>query len=342
MGKLKKQLSRSLVVMLCIYFCIIVVAFISMNTGSISIAPQEVIETIIGLGTDKQELILFEFRLPRLLITLLIGMGLSVAGAILQGVSRNELADPGILGIQAGAGLFVILFISFYPSKEAAPGFLMPLFAFCGAGLTAFLIYILAYNKREGIHPTKLILTGIGVAAGISAAIVILMLRLNPYKFQMVTIWLVGSIWVSSWKYVMILLPWIVVLIPLAMLKAKELNLFSLGESIAIGLGVSAAKEKLILIMIAVGLSGACVALGGGISFVGLIAPHIAQRLVGTRHQVLLPTSAMMGGLLLLIADVLSRVALAPSEIPIGIVVAIIGVPYFLYLFIKSDVYSTK
>lgn len=315
---------------------ILLVFVISMNTGFIRLTPLEVIKTLFGEGTAKQHLILFDFRLPRIVISVLVGAGLAVSGCILQGISRNALADPGILGINSGAGLVVLLFISFYPTNAAAPIFMLPFLALVGAGLTATLIYTLAYKKHEGLSPIRLILVGIAVASGISAAMIVLMLRLNPQTYQMVAIWLAGNIWGTNWKYVLALLPWVLILIPYALYKARVLNVLSLGDQTAAGLGTSIEGERLKLLATAVGLAGSCVAAGGGIGFVGLIGPHLAKRLVGPKHQYLLPASALVGGLLLIIADTLGRWILQPSEIPTGIVVAVIGAPYFLYLLAKS------
>lgn len=309
---------------------------VSMNTGFIRLAPLDVIKTLFGAGTAKQQLILFEFRLPRIVISMLVGAGLAVSGCILQGISRNALADPGILGINAGAGLMVVLFISFYPSKAAAPVFLLPFLALVGAGLTAMLIYGLAYRKQEGLSPTRMVLTGIAVAAGISAAMIVLTLRLDPQSYQFVAVWLAGSIWGSNWKFVLALLPWIALLLPYVLYKARVLNVLNLGEQTATGLGAPIEKERLGLIAAAVALAGACVAVGGGIGFVGLIGPHLARGLVGPKHQYLLPASALAGGLLLIVADTIGRSLIQPSEIPAGIVVAVIGAPYFLYLLARA------
>ncbi|MBO0603133.1 iron ABC transporter permease [Sporosarcina sp. E16_3] len=312
---------------------LIVFAFmISMNTGFIRLTPLEVIRTLFGLGTDKQHLILFEFRLPRIIIAVLVGMGLAVSGCVLQGISRNALADPGILGINAGAGLAVMLFISFFPSTAATPVFLLPVLAFLGAGVTAVIIYSLAYKRHEGISPMRLLLTGVAVAAGISSAMIVLTLRLSPENYQFVATWLAGSIWGSNWKFVLSLLPWILVLIPFVFSKARVLNVLNLGDLTATGLGASIEKERRILLAAAVGLAGASVSVSGGIGFVGLIGPHLARQLVGSRHQFLIPAAALTGGLLVLVADTLGRWILQPSEIPAGIVVAVIGAPYFLYL----------
>ncbi|WP_192600239.1 FecCD family ABC transporter permease [Sporosarcina limicola] len=328
----QRSKSRNLIVIGILGLLIIIAFMISMNTGYIKLSPLEVIRTLFGYGTEKQRLILFEFRLPRIVIAVLVGMGLAVSGCVLQGISRNALADPGILGINAGAGLAVMLFISFFPSTTAAPVFLLPILAFVGAGVTAVIIYALAYKRNEGISPMRLILTGVAVAAGISSIMIVLTLRLSPENYQFVATWLAGSIWGSNWKFVLSLLPWIVILLPFVFSKARVLNVLNLGDLTATGLGASIEKERRLLLAAAVGLAGASVSVSGGIGFVGLIGPHLARQLVGSRHQFLLPATALAGGFLVLVADTIGRWILQPSEIPAGIVVAVIGAPYFLYL----------
>lgn len=336
-GAERKKKTKAVVVLIALSLLIVTAFIVSMNTGFTKLSPFDVLRTLFGGGTPKQELILFEFRLPRIVIAVLIGAGLALSGCILQGVSRNALADPGILGINAGAGLMVMLFVSFFPTTTAAPIFLLPLLALVGACLAAFLIYILSYKKGEGILPTRMLLTGIGVAAGISAAMIVLTLRLSPEKYQFVATWLAGSIWGSNWKFVMALLPFIVVFVPLVLAKARVLNILNLGDQTASGLGASVERERIVLLAAAAILAGACVSVSGGIGFVGLIGPHLARRLVGPKHQFLLPASALVGSLLVLVADTLGRVILQPSEIPAGILVAILGAPYFLYLLSRTN-----
>lgn len=330
----KKLRFTSIVIILAIL--ILLMFIVSMNTGYIRMAPLDVLKTLFGGGTSKQELILFDFRLPRIVIAILVGAGLATAGAILQGVTKNGLADPGILGINAGAGLAVILFISYYPSKETAPVYIMPVLALLGAGLTALIIYLFAYKKSDGLSPIRLILVGIAVAAGVYALTLVLTIRLSPENFQFVYTWLAGNIGGTDWKFVVALLPWIVILIPFSIYKSKVLNVMSLGDQVATGLGISLKKEQMWLMITAVGLAGSCVAVGGGIGFLGLIGPHLARRLVGPKHQYMLPVSALLGSLLLVTADAISRTILQPTEIPVGIVVAVIGAPYFLFLLVKT------
>ncbi len=331
-----RKRNRAFAVMTILAILIFIAFIISMNTGYIRLSPSDLLMTLIGSGTDKQSLILFEFRLPRIVISLLIGAGLAVSGCIIQGISRNALAEPGILGINAGAGLMVMLFISFYPSTSAAPVFLLPVLALLGASVTAALIFVLSYKRHKGLSPTRIILTGIAVAAGMSAAMIVLTLKLSPDKYQFVATWLAGSIWGTNWKFVLSLLPWIVILIPYVFYKARVMNVLNLGEELAKGLGAPVAKEQLKLLAAAVGLAASCVAVSGGIGFVGLIGPHLARRLVGPKHEMLLPTSALAGALLVIVADTIGRWIMQPSEIPTGIVVAVIGAPYFLYLLARS------
>ncbi|OAH57670.1 iron ABC transporter permease [Domibacillus aminovorans] len=331
-----KRRKRSITT-LSVFLVLIVVAFIiSVNTGHIRLTPIELIRTLFGAGTDKQELVLFDFRLPRIIISVLVGAALAVSGCVMQGLSRNALADPGILGINAGAGLVVMLYVALLPTQTVSSVLLLPVLAWLGAGLTAALIYVLSFKKGEGLLPTRLLLTGIAVAAGISAFTIVLTLRLSPEQYQFVATWMAGSIWGSNWKFVAALLPFIVILLPFVCYKARVLNILNLGDRMAVGLGTSVEKERLVLLAAAVGLAGSSVSVSGGIGFVGLIAPHLVRRLIGPQHQFLLPGSALAGALLVLVADTIGRWIIQPSEIPAGIVVAVIGAPYFLYLLARS------
>lgn len=308
---------------------------VSLNTGHIRLSPTDVFITLLGQGTDQQALILFEFRLPRMVIALLVGMGLAISGTVLQGIVRNPLADPGIIGINAGAGLSVMLFVSFFSTTVAtASVFMMPIFAFVGAGSAAVAVYLLSYKRYEGISPMRLVLTGVAVAAGINALMIVLTLKLDPEKYQFLATWLAGSIWGSSWKFVLALLPWLVLFIPFIYSKASVLNVLNLGDETAIGLGTHLERERRMLLAAAVGLAAASVSVSGGIGFVGLIAPHLTRQLVGEQHEYVIPVSALVGALLLLVADTIGRWIMS-SEIPAGIVVAVIGSPYFLYLLAK-------
>ncbi|MFN2744245.1 FecCD family ABC transporter permease [Bacillus sp. z60-18] len=325
--------------MLIMAALIFAIFLLSMNTGEIRIAPLDALKTLFGGGTPQDELVLFEFRLPRMLLAMLIGAGIAAAGAVWQGVSQNDLADPGILGINAGAGFAVVVFIFFFQGTtdnlQTSTIFSLPIFAFLGACVAVILVYVLAWKK--GLDPVRLVLVGIGVNAAFNAAILLLQLKMDPNDFMQAAVWLSGNIWNANWNFVSAILPWIAVLIPFIFYKARYLNVLNLGDQIAVGLGTAVEKERRTLLLAAAALSGACVAAGGNITFLGLVAPHIARRLVGPKHQLLIPASALTGALLFLLADLIGRVVLSPSEIPVGLVIAALGAPYFIYLLMKTN-----
>ncbi|MEH6905262.1 MULTISPECIES: iron ABC transporter permease [Neobacillus] len=334
-----KAKHKKFIVLISLLFILTILTFIiSLNLGVVRIAPLDVFKTLLGQGTARDQLVLVDFRLPRMILSLLIGAGLAVSGAILQGVTKNDLADPGILGINAGAGFMVILFIYFFQGSMNSVTtfgiFLMPLFALVGAVIAAFLIYILAWKK--GIDPVRLILVGIGVNSGFGAAIVIFQLKMNPQDFMQAAVWLSGDIWGANWKFVAILAPLILLLLPFALYKAHTLNIMNLGDQVATGLGIRVEKERRLLLLAAVALAGFSVAAGGGIAFLGLVAPHISKRLIGPKHQLFLPITAVLGSFLLLLADTIGKNLLAPTQIPVGIVVAIFSAPYFIFLLMKA------
>lgn len=334
-----RQISRRKVNILFVLAALILVSVVvSINFGQIYLNPVQLFKTLMGYGTDKENMILFDFRLPRIFISILIGMGLAVAGCILQGLSRNELADPGILGINSGAGIMIVIYISYFQSENISHLIALPAAAFIGSTLTAFFIYALSYRKHEGIEPTRLILVGIGIAAAISGTIIVFTIRLRPEEFQFMAKWLSGNIWGKDWDFVLVLLPWILVLLPLAFQKARILDILNLGDTFSIGLGIRMQKERIYLLLIAVGLAASCVSVSGSIGFVGLIAPHLARRIVGSNHIFLIPASALVGALLVLNADTIARMILQPAGIPTGIVVAVIGAPYFIYLLTKTRI----
>ncbi len=333
----RKMAVRNTVIVLAFSILLILSFIVSMNTGYSKLSPPDTLRTLFGGGTDQENLILFGFRLPRIVISMLVGAGLGLSGCVIQGVTRNPLADPGLLGINAGAGLTVILFVLFFGAQSFLSVFTLPFLALAGAGVTALLIYALAYKQQSGIAPLRLILTGIAMQAGIAALTTVLVVRLDEMQFNFVASWQAGSIWGSNWKFVLALLPWLLLLIPYVLSKARTLDVLNLGDDVACGLGAAVERERRRLLAAAVALAASCVAVSGSISFVGLIAPHLARRLVGPRHRLSLPACALAGAVLVSVSDTIARVVVQPAEIPTGIVVAIVGAPYFLYLLIKSE-----
>lgn len=314
----------------------IVAVLISLNTGTLRISPLKVIQTLFGYGDFKSSTVLFDYRMPRILITMLAGVGLGISGAILQGLSRNPLADPGILGLHAGASFGLIIFVTYFHSLDEKASILIPLFTFSGGVLTAFLIVLLAFDRYKGIPPIRLILVGIAISAGFSAITLFLSLRLDEETYSFASRWLVGNVWGRDWIHVIALFPWILILAPYAWFQSNTLNVLSLGDDVAAGLGASVQKQRLLMLVTAVGLSCASVAMAGGIGFIGLVAPHLARRLVGPMYQHFLPVAGLIGLIILVLADTIGRSIFQPNAIPAGIVVAAIGAPYFLYLLTKT------
>ncbi len=316
-------------------------ALLSLNSGYISISPFEVWQTMIGQGSRKQQTVLFFFRGPRIVIAMLVGMGLAVAGGILQGVTRNGLADPGILGINAGAGVGVMALLLFQPMSDtqvfSASGAVLslPFAALAGGMVAATLVYLLA--RKDGVvSRTGLVLTGVAVASGLAALMLVLALAMHQRLYDYAVTWLAGTIDAAGWDSVLSLLPWLVVLLPLALWRSHVLNLLGLGDGAATGIGLNVQRERLALLAIAVALASACVAVGGGIGFVGLMAPHIARQLVGPDHRRLLPAAALVGASLMVIADMVSRSIIPEIEIPVGVVVSALGAPYFIFLLARG------
>lgn len=332
----KKRAKRAMYVSIILLLLAVAVIVVSLNTGTIRLSPLTVLRTLLGYGTAEETMIMFEYRLPRILVTMLAGVGLGISGAIFQAVSRNSLADPGILGINTGAGFGLIIFVSFFHTMEGPIALLIPLFTFMGGVLAALIIFLVAYDRRRGILPIRLILVGIAVAAGISALTLLLSLRLDQDTYSFAARWLAGSVWGREWIHVWALLPWIALLVSFTYIHSKTLDIFVLGDEIALSIGSHVTRNRITMLALAVALSCASVSMVGGIGFIGLVAPHIAKRLAGPEHRYFLPVAGLVGLVILVTADTVGRSIFQPNAIPAGVVVAAIGGPYFLYLLFKT------
>jgi iron complex transport system permease protein len=329
-------IKKQRIILISIITLILITIVVGMGMGYSTVSYDRLIPTLIGQGTFKEEFILFSVRLPRLIITLLAGMALALSGSILQGITRNDLADPGIIGINAGAGVAVTVFFLFFPIEAGTFVYILPLAAFAGALFTVFFIYLFSYKKDSGLQPVRLVLIGIGFSMALSGAMIVLISSAERAKVDFIAKWLAGNIWGTDWPFIWALLPWLVVLIPFTLYKANRLNLLGLSESVAISVGVSIEKERITLLIAAVALAASAVSVTGQISFIGLLAPHIAKALVGPRNQLFIPVAILLGGLLLVFADTIGRNIVEPTGIPAGIMVALIGAPYFMYLLLKK------
>lgn len=328
---------RRFYLLLVLLICGTLVAFFwHLTTGFHYYTPGHILAVLLGGGTEEERLAVFDFRMVRSLLAVLVGMGLALSGLIFQTASRNELASPGLLGVNAGAGLFVLALLFFVPESDTLGLWAQPMAAVLGGILAAGTIYRITYRKGRQTSAYTLVLNGIAVSAGIHALQMLLIVMLDPNKFHSVNVWLVGSIFGSTWDYVSVLAPILFVLFLLFLAMHETLDLLSFSDGTAIGLGVALERSRLLFLAGATVLAAACVAASGAIGFIGLICPHIARSLVGASHRRVLPVTALVGALLLLLSDEVARIIIAPDEMLVGLIVALIGAPYFLYLLARG------
>jgi iron complex transport system permease protein len=305
----------------------------NVSQGDYPVPPLEVVKTILGFPSNPDyAFVVNTLRLPRALVALLVGMGLAAAGAISQGITRNPLAAPEIIGINSGASLVAVSFIVLLPGLPVG---WLPIAAFLGGLGAAIAIYLLAWNR--GSSPVRLILVGIGLTS-LTAAFTSLMITFgNIDDVSQALVWLSGSVYGRTWEHLWPLLPWLVVFLPMAMLLARDLDALNLGDGLAQGLGNRVEWSRGLLLLCTVALAGASVATAGTIGFVGLMAPHLGRQLVGPSYTGLIPVAALAGACIVELADLLGRLAFAPIELPCGVITAVIGAPYFLWLLYRSS-----
>lgn len=337
-GKISFLLDRKAAVT---FFILTLAAFIvfviSTGIGEMKIHPLTVLKVFVGIGPDMETLIITSFRLPRIIIALIVGISLAVAGGILQGMIRNPLASPDVLGITGGASVAVVAFLAIFSDESNALTVSiawLPLAAFLGAGVVALLVYFLAW--KNGVSPIRLVLIGIGLSTLMQALTTLMMIMGPIYQASQANIWITGTVYGSNWKNVATLLPWAVIFLIIALAVTRTINLQELGDEVATGLGGKVQKQRFLLLMVSTALIGGSVAFAGGIGFVGLMAPHMARRMVGSSFGALLPASALIGGILVMLADLIGRTMFSPLEIPAGVFTAGIGAPYFIYLLFKT------
>ena len=275
--------------------------------------------------TTTQDMVIWNIRLPRNVVAALVGASLAVAGAILQAVMKNPLADPQIVGVSSGAGLAGVIILILFPGYD----YLVPMVAFIGAMGAALMVYALAWKK--GIRPSRIILAGVAVAAFLGSGISALLVFYGD-RVQGALLWMVGGLAARSWPQVYVLLPYTIVGLVLAFFGAKRLTILSLGDETAKGLGLPVEQTRFTMTAVAALLAAGAVSIAGLIGFVGLVIPHIVRLIIGNDYAYLLPGSAFLGAIVLVISDTIGRVIVSPIEIPVGIIMAFFGAPFFLYL----------
>lgn len=309
----------------------IMVSIVALGAGAVHTPAADVVQVLLGKGEELTQQLVIELRLPRVVVALLCGAMFAASGAIMQGVIRNPLASPDIIGVGAGAGLAVTFFLLAWSN---APSGGLPWAALIGAWAGFALVLLLAREWRgtqNSLHPVRLALVGIAVAAALGAIQQLILIR-APYGFASALSFLVGTVYGADAERVARLWPWAVILLPGALLLSRTLDLLSLGEDLATSLGTRVNAARLFCLSVGVALAGAAVTGAGILGFVGLLAPHLARLLVGSRHARMLPVSMLLGALLVLLADTLGRTLLPPIEIPAGVLTTLVGAPYFLYL----------
>ena len=309
----------------------------SLSLGEEIMNPMRVVKTLFGYGDELDILIVQSFRLPRILVALLVGICLAIAGAILQGIIRNPLASPDVIGVTGGASVTVVLFLYVFSDANNALTVSikwMPVAAVIGAVAMGLIVYILSWKGRSSTF--LLVLIGIGLSMLAQSLTTLLMIKSSIYQASQANVWLTGSVSKATWEQVHILLPLTIILCVFCIIVIRKVNVQQLDEDLAMGVGSNVQKNQLLLLMLGTACAGIAVAFGGNIGFVGLMAPHIARRLVGSSFGALLPVTACIGGLLVMLSDLAGRIIFSPLEVPAGVFTAAIGAPYFIYILYKT------
>lgn len=313
----------------------------NIGLGAVSISPAQSVAILVeplgmDLGIDydsRQRAVLWAIRLPRVVLCLLVGSGLAVCGAVLQGVFRNPLADPALIGVSSGAAVGAVAAILFGAASLGGVG--LPLFAFVG-GMVATLVAYLAARHSGRTEVVTLVLTGVAVNALCGAVVGLLTTYANDAQLRSIVFWSMGSVGGATWDSVASAVPFILLPALLLLRYGRTLDLLTLGEREASHLGVAVERVRLVLIALGAVVTGATVAVAGMIGFVGLVVPHLLRLLGGPTHKRLLPAALLGGAILLLGADLLARTVAIPAELPLGVVTGLIGGPFFLWLLIRT------
>ncbi|WP_416669235.1 FecCD family ABC transporter permease [Egbenema bharatensis] len=300
----------------------------SITFGAADIDPATVWQSLTAFDGSTNHLIITTVRLPRVLIALLVGAALAVAGSLMQGLARNPLADPGILGISAGAALAVVMTTFFFGS---VPIQVYTWVAFAGGTIAAIAVYILGSIGRSGMTPLKLILAG-AVLGYLMSALTTGILILSQRTLDEIRFWLAGSVAGRDLNILLQVLPYVSIGLMIAFCMGKQITALTLGEEVAKGLGLRTGWVKVTASIVVVLLAGSSVALAGPIGFVGLVVPHIVRFWVGVDYRWILPYAAVWGAILLSLADLAARLVIRPQELPVGIMMSLLGAPFFVYL----------
>lgn len=335
--------ARARLVLALLAFALLLAAALSLTAGASDASAIGVLRVLLLAGDGaaaRDQIVIYDIRLPRILMGVLVGAGLAVSGAVMQGLFRNPLADPGLVGVSAGAGLAAVAMIvlggSFLaPAVSLLGAYALPVAAFCG-GLAVTLILYRVSTRQGRTSVATMLLAGIALGALAMALMGILIFVADDRQLRDLTFWQLGSLAGATWPKVAGAAPVIAVSILATPFLARGLNALALGEATAMHLGVPVQRLKYMAIVIVSAVVGASVAVSGGIGFVGIVVPHLLRLVIGPDNRYLLPGSALLGAILLLLADAVSRTVVAPAELPIGIVTAAAGAPFFLWILLRK------
>lgn len=311
------------------------VVIASLVTGTFNLTFQDLGNLVTGQASENVLTVFFDFRMPRIIITLICGAALAVSGLILQVISKNALADPGIIGVNAGSGFGVVLFITFISGSMSQHLYALPIMSFIGGLLTVLIIFSLSFMSGE-FKSNIFILIGIATAMGVTGFVYVFTSMFDVEQMEMLNRYFAGNIWGDTWAFVWISVPYILLIMVFVYSRIREMGMLNLDDEMLTGFGMNVNKEKIILIVFAAMLSSLAVSVCGAISFIGLIAPHISRMMFGQNMKMLFFASFIIGALLLATADLLGKLVLEPMIIPAGIVVSLIGGPYFLWLLLRA------
>ncbi|AHM67917.1 MULTISPECIES: FecCD family ABC transporter permease [Paenibacillus] len=327
MNKLQRTRRRT-IAWITLPILLLAVSVYGLAYGSVSIPLQEINQVLLHNDESTYRTILMDLRLPRVLVGLLVGACLAASGALLQGVMKNPLADPGIIGVSAGGGLAAVITMVMLPQLS----YLLPVTAFLGAFLSAIVIYLLAWDR--GASPVKIVLAGVAINALLGALTNGVMVMYSD-RVQAVLPWLSGGLNGRSWHHLEFMAPYAIIGLIASLFAIKPANLLLLGDDSAQLLGQRVELQRMLIILLSALLAGTAVSVAGLIGFVGLVVPHVIRLLIGEDYRFLLPLSIVGGGTLVVLADTVARSWFDPIELPVGILLAVIGAPFFLILLKK-------
>ena len=322
---LRVAIGATLVVVL-----IVIGLIASLALGAVDIPLVDVIKVLTGSGEKTDTQIILQSRLPRSIAAVLVGCNLAISGTLLQAVTRNPLADPGLIGVTAGAALAATIVLAVLPSSAI----LLPIVAFAGAMIAAVVVYVVSWRPGAGSSPMRMILAGVAVNAVLGAVIGLLMTAFAD-RIPAMMFWTSGSFNGRGWGHVDMLWPYTVAGVGLALWIRPRLAVMELGDDAAVTMGVPVERTRLIAFAAAALLAGSAASVAGLVGFIGLVVPHLMRLLLGGNYG-LIPVSAVAGGALLLWSDLVARLALAPAEMPVGVITGLIGGPYFIYLLYRA------